>query len=97
MVTRTFNETKVTLLCTDVENCEVYNEVVTLPLTYTDKDKALKAIKGFYDNNQRVAVKVLDMENVETLRAMYDNDFIEHSFILDPATRKKIETEETNN
>ena len=93
MVTRTITTTKVNVLCLDVESAEPFNKVVTLPRTYKDSKKLLKAIEELINNDTVKAVHVVDKEEVETLYGMTEQDFITNATILDPATRKEIEPE----
>ena len=96
MVTRTITTTKVNVLCLDVESAEPFNKVVTLPRTYKDSKKLLKAIEELVNNDSVKAVHVVDKEEIETLYGMTEQDFITNARVLDPVTRKEIETEETD-
>ena len=95
MVTRTIVTTKVNVLCLDVQSAEPFNKVVTLPRTYKDDKKLLKKVEEIVNTNDVKAVHVVDKEEVETLYGMTEQDFITNATILDPATRKELETEET--
>ena len=45
MVTRTIITTKVNVLCLDITSAESFNKVLTLPRTYKDDMKLLKAVE----------------------------------------------------
>lgn len=94
MVTRTITTTKAIVLCVDVQNGESCNEVVTLPRTYKDDAKLLKAVQGAIDTDTKKAVHVVSSEVVETLYGMSEADFIVGATELDKETRKAIEEEE---
>ena len=93
MVTRTIVTTKVNVLCLDVQSAEPFNKVVTLPRTYKDDKKLLKKVEEIVNTNDVKAVHVVDKEEVETLYGMTEQDFITNATILDPTTRKELETE----
>lgn len=91
MVTRTITTTKANVLCMDTERAEALNKEVTLPRTYADEKKLLKAVHDAIDTDTLKAVAVVDSETVETLYGMTEQDFINGATILDPTTRKEIE------
>ena len=93
MVTRTIVTTKVNVLCLDVQSAEPFNKVVTLPRTYRDEKKLLKKVEEVVNTDEVKAVHVVDKEEVETLYGMTEQDFITNATILDPTTRKELETE----
>lgn len=93
MVTRTITTTKVNVLCLDVESAEPFNKAVTLPRTYKDNKKLLKAIEELVNSDTVKAVHIVDKTEIETLYGMTEQDFITNATVLDPATRKEIETE----
>ena len=93
MVTRTIVTTKVNVLCLDIQSAEPFNKVVTLPRTYKDEKKLLKKVEEVVNTDDVKAVHVVDKEEVETLYGMTEQDFITNATILDPVTRKELETE----
>lgn len=93
MVTRTIVTTKVNVLCLDINSTEPFNKVVTLPRTYKDEKKLLKKVEEVVNTDDVKAVHVVDKEEVETLYGMTEQDFITNATILDPTTRKELETE----
>lgn len=93
MVTRTIVTTKVNVLCLDINSTEPFNKVVTLPRAYKDEKKLLKKVEEVVNTNDVKAVHIVDKEEVETLYGMTEPDFITNATILDPATRKELETE----
>ena len=95
MVTRTILTTKVNVLCMDTSTCEACNIDVTLPRVYKDENKLFKAVQGEVNKGTIKAVEVVSQETVETLYGMSEQDFINGAKVLDPQTRKEIETEVT--
>ena len=95
MVTRTIVTTKVNVLCLDIKSAEPFNKVVTIPRTYKDEKKLFKKVEEVVNTEEVKAVHIAYKEEVETLYGMTEQDFITNATILDPATRKEIETEET--
>ena len=93
MVTRTIVTTKVNVLCLDINSAEPFNKVVTLPRTYKDEKKLLKKVEEVVNTDEVKAVHIVLKEEVETLYGMTEQDFITNATILDPYTRKELETE----
>lgn len=93
MVTRTIITTKVNVLCLDIQSAEPFNKVVTLPRTYKDDKKLLKKVEEVVNTDEVKAVHIVDKEEIETLYGMTEQDFIDNATILDPATRRELETE----
>ena len=94
MVTRTIVTTKVNVLCLDIKSAEPFNKVVTLPRTYNDEKKLFKKVEEVVNTDDVKAVHIVDKEEVETLYGMTEQYFITNATILDPATRKELETEQ---
>ena len=95
MVTRTITTTKVNVLCLDVVSAEPFNKEVILPRTYKDEKKLLKKVEEVVNTDKIKAVHIVDKSEVETLYGMTEQDFIDSATILDPATRKALEAEDT--
>lgn len=93
MVTRTIITTQVNVLCMDLEHTEPCNKEVTLPRTYKDTDKLLKAVAKVIDTPKLKAVQIVDSKEVETLYGMKEQDFIDNAMKLDNETRKPIASE----
>lgn len=93
MVTRTIITTKVNVLCLNVQDAEPFNQIVTLPRTYKDDKKLLKKVEEVVNTDNVKAVHIVDKEEVETLYGMTEQDFITNATILDPVTRRELETE----
>ena len=91
MVTRTITTTQVNVLCLDIVAGEPFNQQVTLPRTYKEDKKLMKAIEAVVNTENVKAVHVVAKEEVETLYGMSEQDFIANATILDPTTRKEIE------
>ena len=89
LITRTFEESNVTVMCVDTETAEVSNE--TFHFAYAmDNEKALKVCKKLYESATTKIVAVVDNEVTETLRGMTEETFLANSIVLDPVTRKPI-------
>lgn len=93
MVTRTIQTTKVNVMCLSITESVPFTKEVTLPRTYADPNKLLKAVKELVETDEVKAVHVVSTETVETLYGMTEQDFIANAIILDSATRKPIESE----
>lgn len=89
MITRTFNSSKVTVMGVDTISAEVENKTVILS-SVADEAKALKLAKKALDTDEFKVVKVVEITNIETLRGMSEEQFLELSVELDPVTRKPI-------
>lgn len=93
-VTRTITTTKVTVLGMDVEKCEPMNETFTVPRTYKDEDKLMKAVKDAGETDTFKIVKIVDTQVEETLYGMSEQEFIEHAHVLPPRAQATQETAE---
>lgn len=96
MVTRTIVTTKVTLMCLNIQTGEPFNEVLTLPRTYSDDKKLLKVVQETFDTDEKKAVHIIAKEEIETLYGMTEQDFIQNATVLDPETRKVLESDDEN-
>lgn len=92
MVTRTIVITKVTLMCLNIQTGETFNEVLTLPRTYSDDKKLLKVVQDMFNTDVQKAVHILDKDEIETLYGMSEQEFIQNATVLDPETRKAVES-----
>lgn len=95
MVTRTFQTTKVNVLCMDTSSCEALNKSVTLAGTFKNEDKLMKAVKSVVEVDNIKAVEIVDSEVKDILYGMSEQDFITNAVKLDPETRKEIADETT--
>ena len=93
MVTRTITTTKANVLCMDIKSAEPFNKVITLPRTYKDDKTLMKRVKELVETDNIKAVHIVDKEEVETLYGMAEQEFIEKSVVLDPETRKALESD----
>ena len=82
MVTRTFQTTKATVMCLDIDVGESVTKVLTLPRTYKDEKKLLKASEEAITEENIKAVHVVDTEVIETLYGMEEQKFIENAVVL---------------
>lgn len=93
MVTRTITTTKANVLCMDIQSAEPFNKVITLPRTYKDEKTLMKRVQEVVETDNIKAVHIVDKEEVETLYGMTEQEFIEKAVVLDPETRKALETD----
>jgi hypothetical protein len=96
MVTRTIISTSVTALCVNSQTAETFEQEFTLSGKILEKDKALKKVSKLYNTEDCTIVAIRELKEVNELYGMYEADFIKGAKILDPATRKEIETEQTD-
>ena len=94
MVTRTVTTTKAIVLCMDLEKCEPFNKEVTLPRTFPNEKKLMKAVEDVVNVDNIKAVHVVSSEEVNKLYGMEEQYFIDHATELDPETRKVLESED---
>lgn len=94
MVTRTILSTTITALCVNPQTAETFEQDFTLIGKYTDKDKVLKKASKLYNTKDCTIVVVRELKEVNELYGMDEADFIKGAKILDPDTRKAIETEQ---
>lgn len=82
-VTRTFQTTKVTVLCLDIETGEPFNDYLVLPRTYKDEKAMLKQVEEVVNTDAVRAVHIVDSE-VEKIRyGMSEQEFIQHAKVID--------------
>lgn len=93
MVTRTITTTKVNVLCMDIQSAEPFNKLITLPRTYKDDKTLMKRVQEVVETDNIKAVHIVDKEEVETLYGMTEQEFIEKAVVLDPETRKALESD----
>lgn len=96
MVTRTILSTTVTALCVNPHTTEIFDQDFTLMGRNTDKDKVLKKVSKLYNTEDCKIVAIRVLKEVNELYGMDEADFIKGAKILDPATRKEIETEQVD-
>ena len=92
MITRTVTTTKANVLCLNLVTAEPFNQIVTLPRTYKDEKKLQKKVEELINTAEVKAVHVVDKEEVETLYGMTEQFFIDNAVVLDPETRKELES-----
>lgn len=96
MVTRTILSTLITVLCVNPQTAETFEQDFTLSGKHTDKDKVLKKVSKLYNTKDCTIVAVHELKEVNELYGMDEADFIKGAKILDPATRKVIETKQAD-
>ena len=88
MVTRTIPTTAAQIVCVNVEDRSVFEQIITLPRTYKDENKLMKQIEAVLKNEPVKPIGILKTEVHETLYGMSEQDFIKNATVLDPKTRK---------
>lgn len=96
MVTRTIISTLATVLCVNPQTAETFEQEFTLTGKIADKHKALKLSSKLYNTDDCTIVAIRSLKEVNELYGMDEADFIKGAKILDPATRKEIETEQAD-
>lgn len=88
LVTRTVITTRATVLVANLDSNSVEEKEYTVPRTYKDDKALLKAISKLTANTNETPVKIINKEEIETLRGMSETCFIEHSEVLPPRAKK---------
>lgn len=96
MITRTIISTSVTALCVNPQTAETFEQEFTLTGKIDDKDKVLKRASKLYNTDDCTIVAIRNLKEVNVLYGMNEADFIKGAKILDPVTRKVIESEKAN-
>ena len=96
MVTRTIISTQVIALCVNPQTAETFEQEFTLTGKIADKDKILKKVSKQYSTEDCTIVAIRELKEVNELYGMDEADFIKGAKILDPITRKEIETEQAD-
>jgi hypothetical protein len=91
MVTRTIPTTVVNVFCVNTEDRSTFEQSITLPRTYKDEVKMMKAIEKVLDGEPIKAVSITGYEVQETLYGMTEQDFIKAASVLPPRTANKDE------
>ena len=93
-VTRTIPTTIVTIFCVNTEDRSTFEQTITLPRTYKDDIKMMKAVENALAGEPIKAVSIVKSEVKETLYGMTEADFIAHATVLPPRDAKKSDSEE---
>lgn len=91
MVTRTIPTTVVNVFCVNTEDRSTFEQSITLPRTYKDEVKMMKAIEKVLDGEPIKAVSITGYEVQETLYGMTEADFIKAATVLPPRSANKDE------
>ena len=90
-VTRTIPTTVVTIFCVNTETRDTFEQTITLPRTYKDEQRMMKAIEKALDGEPIKAVSITKYEVNETLYGMTEAEFIKYAKVLPPRDAKKTE------
>lgn len=93
-VTRTIPTTIVTIFCVNTEDRSTFEQTITLPRTYKDEVKMMKAVEKALEGEPIKAVSITGYEVQETLYGMTEQEFIKNATVLPPREAKKQESEE---
>lgn len=91
MVTRTIPTTVVNVFCVNTEDRSTFEQSITLPRTYKDEVKMMKAVEKVLDGEPIKAVSITGYEVKETLYGMTESDFIRAASVLPPRNANKDE------
>lgn len=91
MVTRTIPTTVVNVFCVNTEDRSTFEQSITLPRTYKDEIKMMKAVEKVLDGEPIKAVSITGYEVQETLYGMTEADFIKAATVLPPRSANKDE------
>lgn len=91
MVTRTIPTTVVNVFCVNTEDRSTFEQSITLPRTYKDEIKMMKAVEKVLDGEPIKAVSITGYEVQETLYGMTEADFIRSATVLPPRSANKDE------
>lgn len=91
MVTRTIPTTVVNVFCVNTEDRSTFEQSITLPRTYKDEVKMMKAVEKVLDGEPIKAVSIIGYEVKETLYGMTEADFIRVASVLPPRNANKDE------
>lgn len=84
MVTRTIPTTVVSVFCVNTEDRTTFEQSITLPRTYKDDVKLMKAVEKVLEGEPIKAVSIIASEVHETLYGMTEADFIKSAKVLPP-------------
>lgn len=84
MVTRTIPTTVVSVFCVNTEDRTTFEQSITLPRTYKDDTKLMKAVEKVLEGEPIKAVSIIASEVHETLYGMTEADFIKSAKVLPP-------------
>ena len=90
-VTRTIPTTVATIFCVNTETRDTFEQSITLPRTYKDDSKMMKAIEKALEGEPIKAVSITGSEVHETLYGMTEQEFIKYAKVLPPRDTKKTE------
>lgn len=88
-VTRTIPTTIVHILCVNTEDRSTFEQDITLPRTYKDEQKMMKAVEKVLDGEPIKAVSILGSDVKETLYGMTEAEFIQYAQVLPPREKKE--------
>lgn len=91
MVTRTIPTTVVNVFCVNTEDRSTFEQSITLPRTYKDEVKMMKAVEKILDGEPIKAVSITGYEVKQTLYGMTEADFIRVASVLPPRNANKDE------
>ena len=90
-VTRTIPTTIVRIFCVNTEDRSTFEQDITLPRTYKDEQKMMKAVEKVLEGEPVKAVSIISYEVKETLYGMTEQEFIQYAQVLPPRPREKKE------
>lgn len=90
-VTRTIPTTIVRIFCVNTEDRSTFEQNITLPRTYKDESKLMKAVEKALEGEPIKPVSIVSYEVQETLYGMTEAEFIRSAKVLPPRGTKQTE------
>ncbi len=87
MVTRTIPTTIVRIFCVNTADRSTFEQNLTLPRTYKDETKMMKAVEKVLKGEPIKAVSIVSYEVQETLYGMTEQEFIRTAQVLPPRAK----------
>jgi hypothetical protein len=94
MVTRTIPTTVVNIFCCNTEDRTTFDQSITLPRTYKDEVKMMKAVENALAGEPIKPISITSYEVKETLYGMTEQEFIQYAKVLPPRGTKESEATE---
>ena len=93
MVTRSMKVTVANVLMVNLETQATETQAVNMPSTYKDDKALMKALEKSYTGSTLKPVHVIGSQVIEKLYGMTEKAFLDNAIELDPATRKALDVD----
>lgn len=95
MVTRSMKVTNAQVLMVNLETQATETQTIAMPNVYADDTKLMKALTKTFEGSTLKPVHVLSSQVIEKLYGMSEKTFLDNAIELDPETRKKLASDDT--